>query len=283
MLRDRVAEALNLVCVIHEQALAASPDERLANVAGANHGLLRQAIVEAQAIWNNTPIARFLDRPEGPVYLNPEGRQRLGEASGSCYHDLALGVAVCTLKGILDGLTARDFTRMMRFRTAAGDHVTQHISSLISHVRCECQRGIERFSAEKRGRAVAQDGASDDDSLAPEPAGDEAGTGGAEGGGRTSGQGGAGPPKKRTTKKLLEASRKETDKLKLQVYTYIVEQHTSGKKPAAILAALKADRDRKDQVAKAGLTLDRSMVRAALNRLGQRERDARKKQESTPV
>jgi hypothetical protein len=81
----------------------------------------------------------------------------------------------------------------------------------------------------------------------------------------------------------LEASEKDSDKLKLNVYTHIVAQHSSGKKPAAILADLKADRDRKEQVEKAGLKLNMGMVRAALARVTQPERDARKNQGSPPV
>jgi hypothetical protein len=111
----------------------------------------------------------------------------------------------------------------------------------------------------------------------------QGGAGQGQGTGASRDQGGAGQGRRRRTRKTLEESHKESDKLKLDLYTHIQQEHASGKKPAAILADLKANRDRKEQVAKAGLTLNKAMVRAALARLPQRERDARKKQDSPPA
>jgi len=87
---------------------------------------------------------------------------------------------------------------------------------------------------------------------------------------------------KKATKRPLEKSQKESDKLKLHVYTYIQTEHTAGKKPAAILASLKASQDRKEQVKRAGLELDSAMVKAALARPGQRERDKKRKMQDSP-
>jgi hypothetical protein len=90
--------------------------------------------------------------------------------------------------------------------------------------------------------------------------------------------------KPKGTKKPLEKSDKESDKLKLQVYNWIQSQHATGKKPAAILDALKADQDRREQVKQAGLKLNKALVKAALALHGQRERDQqRKNQESPPT
>jgi hypothetical protein len=91
--------------------------------------------------------------------------------------------------------------------------------------------------------------------------------------------------KPKANKKRLEESKKESDKLKSEVYAYIQEQHRSGKKPAAILDELKASKDRMEQVRKAGLKADKKLIRAALNLPRQRERDAqkRKKQDSPPT
>jgi len=94
--------------------------------------------------------------------------------------------------------------------------------------------------------------------------------------------------KSRTTKKRLEESQKDSAKLKLQIYTFIQEQHAAGKKPSQILTDLKASKDRKDQIAKAGLKPDKALVKRALALPGQRERDQkqrdqkRKKQDSPP-
>jgi hypothetical protein len=52
-----------------------------------------------------------------------------------------------------------------------------------------------------------------------------------------------------------------------------------------ILAELQASQDRKEQIKKAGLSLNRKLIKAALALPGQRERDERKrkKQESPPA
>jgi hypothetical protein len=99
---------------------------------------------------------------------------------------------------------------------------------------------------------------------------DQVTTGGADGA-----RIGAGSPK--ATKKRLEDSGKESDKLKFQVYKHIQAQRADGKKPAEILADLKADKDRRKQVKEAGLKLDRAMVRAALVFFSQREREEKRK------
>jgi hypothetical protein len=89
----------------------------------------------------------------------------------------------------------------------------------------------------------------------------------------------AGASQQRTTKKRLENSDKESDKLRLEVYKRIRAEHDAGKKPAAILAELKANRDHKEQITQAGLKLSSAMVRAALAFFDQRERQSRKNQD----
>jgi hypothetical protein len=90
--------------------------------------------------------------------------------------------------------------------------------------------------------------------------------------------------KTRRTKRRLEESNKETDKLKSQVYHFIQRLHRDGEKPANILAKLKADRDRMEQVRRAGLQANKKLIRAALVLPGQRERDAasRRKNQDSP-
>jgi hypothetical protein len=105
--------------------------------------------------------------------------------------------------------------------------------------------------------------------------------GGAAGEARTSDPSGVSPPKK-NTKKSLEASERGSDKLKLQVYTHIVNEHRSGKKPAQILTALRGDRNRKEQVQEAGLETNIRLVRAAIAWGNQPQRRA-KNQESPPA
>ena len=146
-LRNRVCDAIHLVCEIHRLALA-TPEESLANVGSRLAEPLRYAVAEAQAIWNDTPIELLLDRHEGPVYLNCDGRQTIGGVSGSCYHDLALSVACGTLQAIGDGTRADDFTRRDAIPHRCGGpcypiHQFPECSGA-----CECQQGIGRWSTE---------------------------------------------------------------------------------------------------------------------------------------
>jgi hypothetical protein len=88
--------------------------------------------------------------------------------------------------------------------------------------------------------------------------------------------------KRSATKKRLEESQKETDKLKAQLYAHIQGEHDAGKKPAAILANLKASKDWKELIARASLRLNLNLVRAAIALPRQRERDKRRKQQESP-
>ena len=83
-------------------------------------------------------------------------------------------------------------------------------------------------------------------------------------------------------KKRLEESKKEIDRLKSQVYIYIQKQHDEGKKPGQILADLRGDKDRQNQVQEAGLTVGSKLVKAAIALPGQRERDKLRKKQDTP-
>jgi hypothetical protein len=271
LLRDRISEAATIVCLIHEQALTATPDESLANVGSECLGPLERAVAAAQVIWSGTPIAQFLDRPEGPVYLDREGPRAIGGVTGSCYHDLALAVASGTLRGIRDGVTAADFRRMMRYRTAAGDHVTQRISSLISHVRCECQGGISRFRADTQTTEVVSK-RGPGSAVKPQPAVVGTRTGEARGGNKRTNRGGK-PP--------LEV----TAPLKYQVYQRIRQAHRPGKQYADIVNELKADKDFVEQVQSAGLgKLNTKVVKNALAFFDQRKREqGSKKQETDPA
>jgi hypothetical protein len=83
-----------------------------------------------------------------------------------------------------------------------------------------------------------------------------------------------GKPKR--TKKPLEKS----NPMKANVYNRIITEHKSGKKSAAILTALKDDRDFKELVNEAGLNLNPKLVHAAL---AWGNDPKRKNQESPPV
>jgi hypothetical protein len=150
-LRDRVCDALQLVIRIHEQAGAAPPGTRLANVGRELHEPLVVAVCDAQAVWEATSVQRFLVRSEGPVYLDHLNERTNGRVSGSCYHDLALAI-VCHALGWIDReLSASGYRAETRFRTAAGNDVAQHLNSLRSNVWSECQRGIEKWQTQRRG------------------------------------------------------------------------------------------------------------------------------------
>jgi hypothetical protein len=153
-LRDRVIDALAIVCEIYGRAQAAPREEPLANHVGDLADPLNQAIVAGQAIWFDTPAADYLERAT-PVYLDREGRQTAQGISGSCYHDLALGVASGTQEAIRQSLRVMDYTGKLRLATAAGNSVAAHLASLIPQVRCECQEGIARWRAETRTDAAS--------------------------------------------------------------------------------------------------------------------------------
>jgi hypothetical protein len=127
----------------------------MASLAGELAEPLHRAVVEAQAIWFETPAARYLERPEGPVFLSRNGDQSGLRVSGSCYHDLALAVAVGTLQEIGQDSPVSDYTGTVRFATAAGDFVTQHLMSLLPRVRCECRQGIERWRTQPQANAAS--------------------------------------------------------------------------------------------------------------------------------
>jgi hypothetical protein len=130
------------------------------------------------------------------------------------------------------------------------------------------------------GQGLEADGSSEQDkadTANPEKASVVNGAGVAE---ATDQQGETAKP--RTTKKRLETSDRECVKLKLQIYSYIQGLHAAGKKPAAILADLKASRDRMEQIRKAGLKADKKLVRAAINLPKQRERDRKRKNQDSP-
>src|SRR5436309_14064699 len=86
-LRDLVCEAVHITSSLYQDALRASPEESLASLGSDVLEPLHQAIFDAQEIWYETPISRYLDRPEGPVLLS---RLNHRTVTGSCYHDLAL-------------------------------------------------------------------------------------------------------------------------------------------------------------------------------------------------
>jgi len=133
----------------------------MADVERERHEMLYRAIVEAQAIWFDTPAHGYLDRPEGPVYLDHLEDRPIVRVSGSCHHDLALSLAVGLLGWIVEAVPASDYAAAMRFYTAAGDHVSERLTGLVALVRCECQQGIARWR-EKAGQSSIAAGADRD-------------------------------------------------------------------------------------------------------------------------
>lgn len=149
-LRDRISQAIQLVVEIHQSALSASRDASIVGVGQDLHQPLFDAVCEAQAIWLDTPIQRYLTRSEGPVYLDHLEHRPGPRVSGSCYHDLALGGANWLCECIQKSISIADVLRFLRFNTIAGDAVGQHLHGLLSHVSCETQQGIERWREEQK-------------------------------------------------------------------------------------------------------------------------------------
>jgi hypothetical protein len=146
-LRDSVCEALAVVSEVHQLALTAPPKESLPNVSlsGRLFQRLSEAVCVFQALWFDTPISRYLDRREGPVYLDNLDQHSVGSVSGSCFHDLGMAVAVELFKWMEASQTAKEYVDEIRLKTAVGDYAGERLTQLISHVRCECLQGIERW------------------------------------------------------------------------------------------------------------------------------------------
>jgi hypothetical protein len=154
-LRDSVSDATHLVSAAYQRAQRAAAEQSLADVLQDLREPLCRAIQRARAIWFETPISRYLDR-DGPVHLNRHGRGN-GNVSGSCYHDLLMVTAEDLDAGIANGCSARDYVRFLRYRTAAGEDVAQHVSSFVADIRCECQSAIARWKAETMGLEAGAD------------------------------------------------------------------------------------------------------------------------------
>jgi hypothetical protein len=158
LFRDRVCDAVQIVIAVYHHAIQAPSGAGIATVVtAACRESLHQAITDSQAIWFETPIEQFLDRSDGPVYLDESEKRTIRRASGSCYHDLALAVACGLRDAIACDRTCAEFASELRFLCAAGDYVGQHLSHLISRVRCEAMSGIERWRAAAKDIGSAQD------------------------------------------------------------------------------------------------------------------------------
>jgi len=145
-LRDRIVDALAHTIEIHRQAALADRDTSMAAIAREVHKPLRDAIFDARAFWFHTPIARYLELPE-PVVLDKQKSSTAGQVTGSCYHDLGMKVAVGLDRFIAGSFLAKEYLADVRFKTAAGDNVGQHLDGLITQVRCECGNGISKWRA----------------------------------------------------------------------------------------------------------------------------------------
>src|SRR5262249_24338053 len=148
VLRDSVCTAVGIVCAIHRLACQAPSEASLREVARPWHAALQGALEAARAIWDDTPVARYLDRADGPVHLDHSPTPPITRVIGSCYHDLALKVAGGLDAAIEEGTLVEPWLSQMRFFTAAGDDVGQHIEGLTAFVRSECVKGIREWRAE---------------------------------------------------------------------------------------------------------------------------------------
>lgn len=135
--RDLVGDAIGLASAIHRAALLAPDDAVFSDVGEEHHEELHGAVFRAQGIWRETPVARYLDRSDGPVFLDRLDSNKVERISGSCNHDLALGTAAALWQWIERSLPVREYTDTMRFLSAAGDFVSDRLMGLVP-LRASC-------------------------------------------------------------------------------------------------------------------------------------------------
>jgi hypothetical protein len=264
-LRDCVVDAVNRVCEVHRLAVCAPEGAKLSDVASEHFDRLRRTVCDAQALWFDTPLSRYLDRSEDPVYLDTIDGRTIGRVSGSCYHDLALGVTVGSLKWIEASLPASDYAGSMRFSAAVGDYVPERLTFLASSVRCECQAGIARWRADEKATA------SQEKVAAPMSSGRDAKTKEAENGNERCGSEGSRRRRQTGGRKRLETSNPRL----FQVYDRIRKEHVPGAQYADTLVRLKSDKNFREQVADVQRKLDSTLIKTALAFFDARKKDKR--------
>jgi hypothetical protein len=135
-LRDNVEAALTHVIKVVESPLR---DANLNDISRGFKKELRRRVEEAQTIWfSPSSVRRYLDRAEGPVFLdNKHPARTIGRVSGTCYHDLALGIA----KGLVDRIelrhTVQEYLAEMRFLCGVGDAISERLTEILKQVGCE--------------------------------------------------------------------------------------------------------------------------------------------------
>src|SRR4051794_29307674 len=120
-LRDRISTGLYIACELYQKAVAAPPKALLFDIGRDFYEPILIAVLDAQALWFDTPISRYLDRMEGPVHFNPSDGQAVGRASGSCHHDLALMVLATTVRCMREPCQVGDYVSSLRVTSAVGD------------------------------------------------------------------------------------------------------------------------------------------------------------------
>ncbi len=158
-IRDAASEAIDISAALIELAQQyrdQDPHTRLSaicrnhkTVGGEDYSdILSDAIRRGQFLFDNTPIKRFLDQYRMPVSmetLRPDGK---GRSTASSYHDLAFGVACQLSESIARDLSVADYLNPLRFLTAAGDWIPDHVASIKSYVACECTEAIKTWKRE---------------------------------------------------------------------------------------------------------------------------------------
>jgi hypothetical protein len=109
--------------------------------------LLSNAIRRFQSLLDNTPIKRFLaleqyDKPISLETLQPDAK---GRCTASSYHDLAIAVACQLSESIVTDLSVADYLANLRYVTAAGDWIPDHVAKIKSFVAWESGAAIRAW------------------------------------------------------------------------------------------------------------------------------------------
>lgn len=105
--------------------------------------LLEAKLHSARAIWKETPIHRYLTRPQ-PIIVWKRISTRF---DGCCYHEVALNFGQHLIDSAWD-VKCGNYCKMIQSATGRRGFPSEYLRSLVAHIRSECQAGVEKWRIE---------------------------------------------------------------------------------------------------------------------------------------